>query len=346
MSSKIESSPGFLPLRCPELPELYRIWEEAANMIPVLIENRKLRCEIETWDHINLDPLQLPSEIVKRIYSILSILANGYIWCDTPVDSLPPQLSRPLLKVSEHLAITPCLTHASVDLYNWGLRDPDGGMGYDNLKSLVTLTGTKDEEWFYLSMVAIEAVGAPLVSQIRDGISDDTQFLRDLTTALESMQNIIHRLRENCDPDFFYNKLRIYLQGWKSISIDGKFHTYTGGSAAQSSLFQLFDAVLGIEHTDHQKLFLNEMRKYMPANDRNLIEKISQDVSLRLKSNSEYKVCVEALVKFRQAHMAVVHRYIITLSEKVKGSTIGTGGTQPTVVLKQIIEETKANLKS
>ena len=93
----------------------------------------------------------------------------------------------------------------------------------EDLQVMMTLTGTRDEEWFYTISVAAEARGAPLSAASfkcmeamheRDdhGVASTVQSLaaviRDLTT-------ILSRIQERCDPKIFYEKIRPLLSGTK-----------------------------------------------------------------------------------------------------------------------------------
>ncbi len=101
-------------------------------------------------------------------------------------------------------------------------------------------------------------------------------------TFSESMRRALERIRDHCDPERFFNQVRIFLQGSKNnpalpsgVIYGGRAvdeagmerrHFYFGGSAAQSTLFCSIDAVLGVDHDPCN--FLIEMRDYMPEKDR------------------------------------------------------------------------------
>lgn len=170
-----------------------------------------------------------------------------------------------------------------------------------------------------------------------------------------------------------------------------EYRQYSGGSNAQSSLIQFFDIVLGINHrptgekqnttsseSDREGRnappkhnFIQEMRKYMPGPHARFLADVSHVANIREfvesnKSNQEvslaYDACLAMLSAFRDKHIAIVTRYIITPSREVrarsrsqsrkrvnlaaasqnaqtKGQT-GTGGTALIPFLKQARDET------
>ncbi|MBV99146.1 Indoleamine 2,3-dioxygenase 1, partial [Eschrichtius robustus] len=164
------------------------------------------------------------------------------------------------------------------------------------------------------------------------------------------------------DPDLFFNVLRIYLSGWKGnpllsegLLYEGVWDTpkkFAGGSAAQSSIFQCFDILLGIQHTvggvpsDSAAKFLQEMRTYMPSAHQNFLRSLESGPSVRKFVLSKgdatlqeiYNECVQAMVSLRNYHLQIVVKYIVipasrpskkkqTSKEPSEPKSKGTGGT-------------------
>lgn len=183
-----------------------------------------------------------------------------------------------------------------------------------------------------------------------------TRCLRTFAERLTDLTNILQRMHESCDPTIFYHRIRPFLAGSKNMAEAGlprgviyedgsgteTYQQYSGGSNAQSSLIQFFDIVLGIEHRPigeargaspdagraaQRHNFITEMRRYMPgpharflndvsgvANIREFVETHSRDTQLCLA----YDACLAMLSNFRDKHIAIVTRYIITPSKQVR----------------------------
>lgn len=141
----------------------------------------------------------------------------------------------------------------------------------DNLIVNTSFTGTKDEEWFFMVSVAIEATGAKLIPQmlnVFDAVdADDSQRVASLVTELahtiDEVTYILGRMYEKCTPPVFFHQVRPFLAGSKNMAAAGlpngvfynrgdgvgEWHQYSGGSNAQSSLIQAFDIFLGVQHS-------------------------------------------------------------------------------------------------
>ena len=240
------------------------------NNFQPLILSKRLRTVIDRLPIIPAVHLETEAEW-RRAYVVLVFLANGYIWgCEKPSERLPPSITYPLLQVCEHLELPPVATYAGVCLWNYKpifLSDP---LVLDNLSTLLTFTGSIDEQWFYLVSVAMEAKGGPTIPLMlgamqaaRDGdTSTLIACLQSFAQTLDELGTILVRMYESCDPHIFYHRIRPYLAGSKNMSDAGlpngvfyddgsknaHFRQYGGGSNAQSSMIQFFDIVLGVEH--------------------------------------------------------------------------------------------------
>lgn len=251
---------------------------------------------------------------------------------------IPPSVSIPFLSICKSLNLPPVATYAAVVLWNfrttiWEQR-PDR---LDNLATLTTFTGAIDESWFYLISVAIEAKGGPLIASAveatnlsRAGRTDLVAIQLDkLAAGIVDLKTVLQRIYENCDPHFFSNKLRRFLAGSKNMAKFGlpdgvifdegtgnvRTVKLSGGSNAQSSLFQFFDVALGVTHRvgecggAHQKNkisnrdtvaspgnledgcrhvktvndqnYLSEIRQYMPERHRQFLDDFAAVANIR-----------------------------------------------------------------
>ncbi|KAJ5899782.1 Indoleamine 2-3-dioxygenase [Penicillium taxi] len=348
----VSSEHGFLSCDLPlvKLPHAhYAPWEAIAVQLPNLIQNGQIRCLIEELPVLTTALLETEPEW-RRAYSILGFFTHAYIWGgEKPSDVLPPCIAKPFLEVSSHFELPPCATYAALTLWNFTtapgkiLSDPE------NVSLITSFTGTKDEEWFIVISVAMEAKGGELISLMVDAISAATTYNVQLLTALlyrfvdgiRDLTILLQRMYEKNDPDFFFHQLRPFLAGSKNMAAaglphgvyydfgngNGEWHQHSGGSNAQSSLIQTFDIFLGVNHaaTGDIKLpqgtsYIQEMRNYMPAPHRRFLETLSTLCNIRpyVTSNEAesplkeaYNAAVLTLGAFRDVHIEIVTRYII-----------------------------------
>jgi indoleamine 2,3-dioxygenase len=90
-----------------------------------------------------------------------------------------------------------------------------------------------------------------------------TNLLNGMGECIDDLGRILVRMYERNDPMVFYHQIRPLLAGSKNMGAAGlpngvfydtgddntaKWHQYSGGSNAQSSLVQLIDIALGIQH--------------------------------------------------------------------------------------------------
>ena len=285
---------------------------------------------------------------------------------------IPRNLAGPFLATCEHLGIVPTTTYAGLALFNWTaasgnlsasveeLKNPD------NLTCLLTFTGTPDEEWFYLISVAIEAAGGPAMGLIIDAMTaieaeqrgegdreaEVTDLLRKLGEIIEETWKLLDRIYERCAASVFYHDMRPYWAGYKGTEKlgslpdgivyhlddrqEGETQTYKhdGGSAAQSSLYHLFDVGLGVQHLTGT---LRNMRALMPRRHRDFLTALEERANIRpyvMQKRAEepkkeivevYEAAVHALTTFRDAHIRMATRYIAKASrEPSRPTTPGT----------------------
>ncbi|OAL39138.1 hypothetical protein AYO20_01456 [Fonsecaea nubica] len=242
--------PSELPLQCLSHP-VYDRWERIINNFQSLLLSKRLRAVIDKLPVIPAVHLETDTEW-RRAYSVLTFLAHGYIW------------------VSEYLELPPVATYAGLVLWNWKPLFLSDNLALENLSTLITFTGSLDEQWFYLVSVAMEAKGGPSIPLLlkamqaaRDNDVDTvTKCLQSVAQTLDELGTLLVRMYDSCDPHVFYHRIRPFLAGSKNMKDAGlprgvyyddgsrqsTWRQYGGGSNAQSSLIQFFDIVLGVEH--------------------------------------------------------------------------------------------------
>jgi len=322
----ISPTHGFLPdvLPLTRLPDpYYNKWESISSNLQGLILSKRLRGVIDRLPVLSTVGLEHDAEW-RRAYMLLTFFAHGYIWGgDTPCECVPPSISAPLLKICDHLEIPPVSTYAASVLWNFKPLFIDEGIDdLDNLATLVTFTGSLDESWFYLVSVAIEARGGPIITLMltavaaaREGDSATvTRCLRAFAERLDDLGGLLRRMHDNCDPGFFYRRIRTFLAGSKNMAEAGlpygvmyddgsgysEYVQYSGPSNAQSSLIQFFDIILGIEHRPTGEKpnpaseseregrgaapkhnFIRDMRRYMPGPHARFLDHVSSVANIR-----------------------------------------------------------------
>ncbi|KAL2867302.1 indoleamine 2,3-dioxygenase [Aspergillus lucknowensis] len=321
----ISPDSGFLSSERPleQLPDpYYSKWEWILSNIQSLLLSGRIRRAVDAMPMLSTSYLRTEPEW-RRAYSILGFILHAYVWGGPkPEERIPPQLTVPLLEVCNHLELPPVATYAGLVLWNFKPIFPDEPLdSLDNLACINTLTGSLDEQWFYLISVAIEARGGPAISLVLQAITAArlgnslvvTECLQDLAEIIDEIGAILERMYEHNDPYVFYHRIRPYLAGSKNMADaglpngllydDGKtaeYRQYGGGSNAQSSLIQFFDIALGVEHRPTGETragtaasrndgvaaaprhgFIQEMRSYMPGHHRRFLEHISAVANIR-----------------------------------------------------------------
>lgn len=160
------------------------------------------------------------------------------------MEYIPRGISIPLWEVSCRLDTPPVLMNMAITLYNWRRLDTSAGLNMMNLSTLNNFFSGRDESWFYLVTVEIEAIGAATVVPLMQLNSDIkratalpaakmsggekhivrnvillesiTSKLQVVAEAIEKMTISLGTMREGCHPFIFYHRVRPFLAGWKS----------------------------------------------------------------------------------------------------------------------------------
>lgn len=359
---------GFVPGDDPvnALPPYYRPWERTARDISALIMTGRLRDAIASLPVLTPAKLSSPGER-ERAMLLLTCLANAYVWgSETPARTLPAPVARPLDDLARQLDRPPIIAHASIVLNNWRRIDRTEPLSTSNIDTQVTFLGGVDEKWFYLATLGVELAGAPglpLLVRTHDAVAGDDPDR--LTEALVGVRKVLGRTVEAlldierwCDPHVFYHRIRPFLTGWPEPGlifegVDRGPVVLAGGSAAQSSLIQSFDAGLGVRHDDEMTAaFLTGMRAYMPVPHRRFLADLESGLSVRdYVSNRRadrpglveaYNGAVDALARLRAQHIGITGRYIQRFERD--GTAKGTGGSDYSGFLRRAREETVGHL--
>lgn len=386
--------PEQMPLKClPDTCQLARRINTLVKSIPELLVTKNLRQVVDRLDtDFAGEQLNVKNEAEQNVAMLmLCLLTQAYIWQEPkqPANKIPEILAINLLSLSKQLQRLPSMTYSDYILNNWQLRDPNKGILLENIEPLFMLTGTSDEAWFIKIHVAIEALCAKAIasacflSQLTNAPEFDLaenemiiiKSLNDIGHGLQDATKILQRMKEGCDPNYFFNVLIKRLEGWekvKTVSASGnieqgvyfqgvedsnKLHAYKGASGAQSSIVPLLDNILGVKHKiDESFTTLLHFQQFMPRQHRALINAVNGD-KLRTIINqacdeqlkTAWLTASKMLASFRLAHLALVEQYILNPARaqgmNMAGIT-GTGGSDPTKYLGQRYLETNNMLRA
>jgi indoleamine 2,3-dioxygenase len=367
---------GFLPKTDPleRLPEKFVLWEQLAESLPKLLVAGKV---LQTFDPIPvIDTSTLQSlEELERAMLLLSFFGHAYIWGNqTPENHLPAAIAIPWYEVAKKLHRPPILSYASYALNNWRRIDKQGPIELGNIVLLQNFLGGMDEEWFVLVHIDIEMKAAPALNHFfaaQQAVQENkrkelTQYLELFVEALEHMCHTLARMTEQCDPYIYYHRVRPYIHGWKDNpalsqgviyqGVDAFAHKpqlFRGETGAQSSIIPSFDALLGIEHhQDPLRIYLAEMRDYMPEEHRQFLAHVEKKGAIRqyvIDHCDEapllrdcYNHCLNLISRFRQTHLRFAAHYIQKQSQRslANPTDTGTGGTPFMEYLRKHKDET------
>ena len=341
---------GFLPPYEPlsRLPSEFAAWDRLAEELPARLVTGRIRGDLRRLPLLEVDGLERPPE-AERAMLLLSLFAGVYVHASDPPElSLPPPVARPLVALSRRLGRPPVLSHQSLALHNWRRLDPEGPIVLENLAHLQGAHGSTDELWFLTVAVAIEAAGggvpalavraaAAAAAGDRETVEED---LAELAGTIRKITRLTDRTREGCDPHVFYHRVRPQFSGWPAPGVRyegtdlGERLVLAGGSAAQSPLIQVFDALLSIAHPPAAREVHLDMRRYMSPRHRRFVAAVEADGSVRRFVDSTggpslrraYDTAVAELGELRRVHFVLVRDYV---SRQASPGTParGTGGT-------------------
>ncbi len=365
-SYNVDLQRGFLPTEDPliELPSNYQVWEDLATNLSAYINAGVIRQKIDELSLID-HPIFNNQRELERAMLLLSFFAHAYVHAPPKASNyIPPSISIPWIVVAKQLERRPILSHSSAVLNNWKRIDTSKPIQLDNLATLCQFHGGLDESWFYLVTVEIEQVGAkgiPLMLQsieyVKAGLWDQAaNCLNQTNTVLKDILVSLKKMYVHCDPHIFYLRVRPFLASFENIRYEGTGlnpQSFHGGSAAQSSLLQFYDAVLGIEYeSSATKNYLRLMREHMPKRHADFLQFVESTTNLRAqasknkKLHSAYQEAIQHLINFRDEHLKFVALYIMKQAKKFQSTSTGTGGTNPMVFLKSVRDGNKSMLNT
>lgn len=344
---------------------------QIAAVLPQLLENGTIRQHLNELPFCNINAiLEMDGDFrtVERLMQIYAYFASAYIFAEgDPANAghyLPMNIAVPLVKLSRIVHRPPILSYSGYVLNNWRRISATGPIALANLATIQRFRAGRDEEWFVLVHVDIEARAAGALLGIQQAAEaayqHDVQAMEDALTAVhhsvEAMIHTFHRMPERCNSDIYYWKVRPYIFSFNDVIYEGvdefggKPQSFRGQTGAQSSIIPVLVAGLGLHHeqsglTQH----LEVMRDYMPQPHRELITKFRGEPSplrrymtngAQSTAREAYNACLRSVLEFRRLHYHYANTYI---AQKV-ASPVGTGGTIFMDWLAQLANETEAQL--
>jgi indoleamine 2,3-dioxygenase len=350
---------GFLPdedpLRAfPRDSELSML-DELGHDLPSLLQDKSFRGWARGVRIPDLPASHVPLPVLRLYYVRLGFLASAYVnqVGQEPATLLPRNIARPLCDACARPGRPPILSYDEYALYNWKRFDPAGPIALANIDTIQDFVHLYDEHWFILVHVEIEALAAGLLSAIDRAAwamaSDDRAALgaavADVARTLWAQGETLRRIPEKMDPALYYKTFRPYIRFFEGVvyeGVDSAPLNFRGETGAQSSVIPTVVAVLKVPHkpsmlTNH----LADMRRFMPAEHRALIEQVERLPDPRGRiDKAPYNEALEALASFRETHLEFARRYIAANVRDPRG----TGGTPYLEWLGQLVDETRAHL--
>ncbi|WP_379546807.1 indoleamine 2,3-dioxygenase [Qipengyuania sp. DSG2-2] len=359
------------------LPPVWDPIVEAAGNLSALLTSGRVRHWLEQLPEPDITDWakDAPEEEVRTAMVHMSFLVQAYVWgeADAPA-SLPANLARPMVAISDRLGQAPLLPYSGYVLDNWYRIDKSGPIMLDNIAMHQNFLGGDDENWFVLIHVAIEAEAGVLldnaarlvtVAKNKDA-AEATRLLTEMDEAWERIYAVFGRMTERCDPYIYFHRVRPYIHGWANNpaldggliyqgveALGGKPQALRGQTGSQSSIVPAMDALFQVGHSDDPlKSFLDELHHYRPVEHRRFIEDLARHSTLRdfvagsgdpaLKA--AFNACLEQSARFRTRHLEYAASYINKQAGSIAGNDpdVGTGGTPFMKYLKKHRDENRA----
>jgi indoleamine 2,3-dioxygenase len=364
---------GFLPEQDPltTFPSNseFAVLDEVGRDLPSMLHDRGFRqyartLKIPLWPESRAQSEDLPE--LRLYYVRVGFLASAYInqVGQEPATALPANLAAPLCRACRLLKRPPILSYDGYALYNWKRFRKDQPIALGNIDTVQNFVHLFDEHWFILVHVEIEALAARIfdaIAKVRVALSTRkltivNDALWTIASAVSDQVKVLRRIPEKMDPALYYKTFRPYIRFFENVLYEAAEQSPVAGSSshppamvrmnfrgetgAQSSIMPTLVAFMKIPHkpsmlTNH----LADMRNYMPAEHRQLIETVEAMPSVReFADRQPYNAVLDAIADFRTIHYGWAQEYINRWTDDPRG----TGGTPYMEWLQQLIEETRS----
>src|SRR5215472_4444139 len=295
---------GFLPEQDPlaAFPSNseFSVLDEIGRDLPSLLQDRGFRqyaraLKIPPWRESR--PGSKDLALLRLYYVRMGFLASAYVnqVGEEPATRLPANLAAPLSRACVLLKRPPILSYDGYALYNWKRFRKEGPIALGNIDTIQNFVHLYDEHWFILVHVEIEANAARILDAIGNvqaafgsgGSAAINEALWAIDAAVNDQIRVLRRIPEKMDPRLYYKTFRPYIRFFENVSYEGVDQgegtersapvqmNFRGETGAQSSIMPTLVAFMKIPHkpsmlTNH----LADMRNYMPAEHRQVIEAV------------------------------------------------------------------------
>jgi len=372
---------GFLPIGKPldKLPKKYDIINSILDNMKISnldgylnkgILADKINSDLPVFNLKEIDDVQLLSAL-QRDYSFLasaysletchnSLVESDQKHYGIARDLLPPQLSIPLITLSEKNNTFPWLDYAyGYGLNNAILQDGMDPTNYNSYKTIRTFNGHESEQGFINVHVAMVAQSPMLLKYQEESFkslsnNDRDQFNINLHNHYKSLHSIVNTLQQMWKASNYkeYLSFRTFIMGQignekcyptQQIKYDTgtniELHSYRGETGAQDSIIPSVDSFLSLNYPVNKLTeYLFDLRKYRPKDHQEYIDFVKQNSNdLKLKeyclADSQTSLILlknlNCLRMFRKKHWNLTKKYII---QTIK-HPVATGGTPITTWL-------------
>jgi indoleamine 2,3-dioxygenase len=343
------------------LPADFAEIEDAAARLSGLVTTGRIRhwlkdLPVPDMDRFLRDATDAQISLAMVRYAFL---VQAHVWGEpAPPEMLPANLAIPFVALADRIGVPPVMNYADYILENWCRLDRASPIEIGNVMQVQRFAGGLDEEWFVQIHVAIEATaGRALelaVNLVRASDAGDAAAVEAMLIEMEAVWEkiiaIFDRMVEKCDPYIYYNRIRLYINGWKNNAampngliyegvarFEGKPQEFRGPTGSQSSIVPTMDALFQVSHeNDELRDLLIELHHYRPSRHRAFIEDLQAASHLRDFAVQQgqglkdaFNACVEQVARFRTRHLEYAANYINKQASSGIGNDpdIGTGGT-------------------
>lgn len=360
---------GFLPTPDPLIRLVdarFAPFQALADELPGLTRNGKFRPEALSrlnapvpWDLVEGEE---NFQTLEKLFQVYCYFASAYVHAPGKegVSVLPKVIALPLVHLGQRLGQPPILAYSSYCLNNWKRLNPREPIALGNLELVQHFAdksdGDRDESWFILVHVDIEARAGAILSALvgmgdavfREDSAGVKNQMVQMRRGMNAINRTMDRMPEQCSPEVYFRKVRPYIFGFNNLIYEGCFHdqplTFRGETGAQSSIVPTVLAALGVRHCDSLLTrHLQDMRNYMPDAHRQFIESTGsiRDFVLTHRNDlgDQYNLCLDEVLAFRHRHFEYAVNYI----QKKVENPLATGGTPYIPWLHNLIEETETH---